>query len=360
MKIGIVGTEHMGQSLSVCLKKMGNKIVPLKDCGVCWIALDTPINEKGQGNIKPIFEAIKSTKSQLKDGVLVIVSSQIPVGTSREIVRILGKKFNYAYMPEHMRVGKGISDFMNLKEVVIGVDEEKCKDALLNIFSGKTVVFTNVASAEMIKHALNAFLATSLSFIYDIADVCEAVGADVTDVAKALRSDFRIGQEAYLDASVGFSGGHLERDLDYLQKVAKSKKVNIPVINAVMKKNNKRRNIVIDKLGDVKGKKVAFWGITYKSGVPPSNSSLPAKLIRDLTRMGARINISDPEFWDMDLYDSVKDCMAIVCITPWDELRRLDFKKISKLMKSPKIFFDARNYFKDIDMKGLKYIGVGR
>jgi len=360
MKIGIVGTEHMAQSLSTCLEKLGNGIIPLKDCKVCWIAIDTPVNKRGQGNIKPILDAVKDVKSQLKNGTLVIVSSQIPVGTSKKIVEILGKKFGYAYMPENMRVGKGVSDFMNLPEITIGVDDDKYKVTILKMFSKKPVHFVSVATGEMVKHATNAFLATSLSFIYDIADICEAVGADVTDVAKALRSDYRIGQEAYLDASAGFSGGHLERDLDYLQKMAKSKKVAIPVINSVMKKNNMRRKIVTDKLGNVKGKKVAFWGITYKPGVPPSESSLPAKLMRDLGRKGAKINVYDTLYAGTDPYESVKNCMAIVCITPWEELKKLDYKKVSRRMVQPKIFFDARNYFKDIDMKGLTYIGVGR
>lgn len=364
MKIGIVGTEHMAQSLSTCFTKLGNKIVSLKDCEVCWIAIDTPVNETGQGNIKTILGAVKEVKSQLKDGTLVIVSSQIPVGTSKEIVKILGKKFYYAYMPELMRIGKGVSDFMNLSSITVGVDGDKYKDAILNIFSGKPVVFTSVTTAEMIKHATNAFLATSLSFIYDIADLCEAVGADVTEVTKALRSDYRIGQEAYLDASAGFSGGHLERDLDYLQKVAKSEKVKIPVINAVIKKNTKRRKIVTDKLGNVKGKKIAFWGITYKPGAPPSDSSLPAKLMRDLRRVGAKISVYDSLFTDTNPYESVKNCMAIVCITPWEELKKLDYKKVSRRMVKPKIFFDARNYFSElkhiIQEAGIKYIGVGR
>lgn len=363
-KIGLVGSEHMGQSLSVCLEKMGNIIAPIKDCDVCWIAIDTPVNQEGQGNIESIFKSVKDIRSQFKKGTLVIVSSQIPVGTSKEIIKLLGKKFGYAYMPEHMRVGAGISDFMNLTEVVVGIDDENHKDTLVDIFHGKKVVFTNVASAEMIKHANNAFLATSLCFIYDIADICEAVGADVTAVARALRSDYRIGKEAYLDASAGFSGGHLERDLDYLQKVARSKRVNVPVINAVIKKNAGRRKIIVDKLGNVKGKKIAFWGITYKPGVPPSNSSLPAKVMRDLSKMNVKFNICDPWFDNMDPYESVKDCVAIVCITPWQELRELDFKKVSRLMIKPKILFDARNFFGKLEdvikNEGIKYIGVGR
>ena len=363
-KISIIGTEHMGVSLAVALKEMGNTIVNQEDCEVCWIAIDTPVDEEGHGDVASVYESIQDVKPQLRPGVLVIVSSQIPVGTSKEIVKLLGENLRYAYMPEHMRVGKGVSDFMNLTEVVVGVDDRSSLPELLDIFQDKILVITSVASAEMIKHATNAFLATSLCFIYDIADICEAVGADVLEVTRALRSDKRIGAAAYLDASAGFSGGHLERDLDYLQKVAKSKKIKIPVINAVIDKNLGRRKIITNKLGDVKGKKIAFWGITYKPGAPPSDSSLPAKLMKELKAKGAQIHPYDASDYDADPYKVVKGCMAIVCITPWEELRSLDFKKISKLMVEPRMFFDARNYFArikgELEKVGFSYIGVGR
>ena len=248
MKIAVVGKMHMAQSFSFCLERMGHKIVFLKDCEICWIAIDTPI-EKGQGNIKPVFEAVEEVKKQLRDNALVIVSSQIPVGTSKELVEILGD--NYAYIPEHMRMGRGIFDFMNLKEITIGVDNDKSKHILLELFKDKTVFFTSVASAEMIKHATNAFLATTVSFINDIADICEQVGADVADVTKALRSDWRIGKEAYLDVSVGFRGGHFDRDLNYLQQVAKEKGVDTPILSAVLEKNHKRRDKIVSKLVDL-------------------------------------------------------------------------------------------------------------
>ena len=371
IKINLIGTEHMSDSLSICLRRFGNQISSAEECDVCWIAIDTPVNNEGHGKVGPILDAIKGVKPHLRDGVLVVVSSQIPVGTSKKIQKLLGNNHEYAYMPELMRIGKGVDDFMDLARVVIGVDNKNCKTVLEVIFEGKAVMFTSVATAEMIKHANNAFLATSLSFIYDIADICEAVGADVTDVAEALRDDRRIGKEAYLDASVGFSGGHLERDLDYLQKVAKSKHVNIPVIDAVVDKNNMRRDIVISRLGRVAGKKIAFWGITYKSGVPPSDNSLPAKLMRDLKGMGARFGICDPWYEDSSpwyenssLYKSVEGSMAVICITPWPDLKDVDFRRVAKLMTEPKIFFDARNYFAGrqtaIEEAGLKYIGVGR
>ena len=363
-KISIVGSEHMGESLPVCLEKFGNVIVPLEESDVCWIAIDTPVDENGHGDIKPIFEEIKKVKPKLKNGVLVIVSSQIPVGTSKKIIKLLGESFKYAYMPEHMKIGEGVSDFMNLEKIVMGIDDESCKSMLTEIFPGKEIVFTRVASGEMIKHATNAFLATSLCFIYDIADMCEVTGADVVDVTKALRLDYRIGKEAYLDASAGFSGGHLERDLDYLQKIAKSKKIDIPVINAVINKNDGRRKMVVDKLGNIKGKKVAFWGTSYKVGVLPSNNSLPAKLIRDLEKKGVHFVTYDPWVKKMNPYDLVEGCVAIICITPWEELKRMDFERISSVMTGPKIFFDARNYFIELESMirntGIEYIGVGR
>ena len=248
MKISIVGTEHMAQSFSYCMERMGHEIVSLEECDICWIAIDTPIKD-GRGDIEDVFIAAKRVRDKLRQGVLVICSSQIPVGTSRELMNILGN--NYAYIPEHMRMGRGIFDFMNLKEITIGVDDDKCKPILLNLFYDKSVFFTSIETAEMIKHATNAYLATTVSLINDIADICEQVGADVADVTKALRSDWRIGKEAYLDVSVGFRGGHFDRDINYLQGVAREKKIEIPILDAIMEKNHKRRDKIVSKLIDI-------------------------------------------------------------------------------------------------------------
>src|SRR3990167_2136677 len=250
MKISIIGTEHMAQSFSYCLERMGHEIVGLEECEVCWIAIDTPISKTGEGDIKPVFEAASKIRNHITDvGKMVICSSQVPVGTSRELMKILGN--NYAYIPEHMRMGRGIFDFMNLKEITIGVDNDENKPILLNLFHDKTVFFTSIETAEMIKHATNAYLATTVSFINDIADICEKVGADVVDVTKALRADWRIGKEAYLDVSVGFRGGHFDRDIHYLQQVAKDKGVETPILDAVMEKNHKRRDKIVSKLIDL-------------------------------------------------------------------------------------------------------------
>lgn len=249
MKIAIIGTEHMAQSFSYCLEKMGHTITSLEECGVCWIAIDTPISKTGEGDIKPVFEAAKKIKPKLRDGVLVLCSSQVPVGTSRELMKILGN--NYAYIPEHMRIGRGIFDFINLKQITVGVASNRLKHVLVDMFYDKEVFFTNIETAEMVKHATNAYLATTVSFINDIADICDKVGADVTDVTTALRADWRIGKEAYLDVSVGFRGGHLDRELNYLQQVAKENNIDTPVLDADLEKNHTRRDKIVSKLIDL-------------------------------------------------------------------------------------------------------------
>jgi len=245
VKIAIIGSEHMAQSFSYCMERIGHKLTSLEDCDVVWIAIDTPISKSGEGDIKPVFDAVKKIK--VKAGTLVICSSQIPVGTSRELIKLLGK-VDYAYIPEHMRIGRGIFDFLNLTQITIGVDNDKRNHTLVDLFHDKNVFFTGIETAEMIKHATNVYFATTVSLINDIADICEKVGADVVDVTKALRADWRIGKEAYLDVSVGFRGGHFDRDINYLQQVAKEKNIEIPILDAVMEKNHKRRDKFVNKL----------------------------------------------------------------------------------------------------------------
>src|SRR3990167_9423644 len=246
MKIAIVGTEHMAQAFSYCMERIGHEIVKLEECEVCWVAIDTPISKDGRGDIEDVFIVAKRVRDKLRQGVLVICSSQVPVGTSRKLMKILGN--NYAYIPEHMRIGRGIFDFINLTQITVGIEDEKYKHILVDLFHDKEVFFTSIETAEMIKHATNAYFATTVSLINDIADICEQVGADVTDVTKALRFDWRIGKEAYLDVSVGFRGGHFDRDLNYLQQVAKDKGIETPILNAVMEKNHKRRDKIVSKL----------------------------------------------------------------------------------------------------------------
>jgi UDPglucose 6-dehydrogenase len=242
-KIAIVGKEHMAQSFSYCMERLGHKLTFLEECDVCWIAIDTPITD-GKGDIKVVFDAIKKIKPFLSSNALVICSSQMPVGTSRIIMKMLGN--NYAYIPEHMRIGRGIFDFLNLKQLTVGIENDNVKHIIKELFYDKEIFFTNIETAEMIKHATNAYLATTASLINDLDDICKKVGADITDVTTALRADWRIGKEAYIDVSVGFRGGHFDRDINYLLGVAKG--IETPILSAVMEKNHIRRDKIVKKL----------------------------------------------------------------------------------------------------------------
>lgn len=370
--------------------RFGTDYKPLVKCDAVWITIDTPVDRRDKANLDKIFICLKKSLPYLKNDILIIVSSQLPVGTSLMITKFINAnrknlKFDYVYVPENLRLGEAVDSFMKPSRIVIGLDNNKCKDDLIKIFRklNTNILIMNVASAEMVKHATNAFLATSLCFIYDIADVCEKVGADVTEVSRALRADERIGEKAYLDASAGFSGGTLARDLQYLRKVAKSKKINLPVVISVIKKNNERKKIVFEKITPLlrtfRKKTITFFGLTYKSGTPTLRRSLPIMLAKEMFFLGSKISLCDPYVNKEDItreigingfnysgnpYEAVKSSNVIICVTPWVNLKKLDYIKIAKLMIAPKIFFDARNYFvgvRDIIEKaGLKYIGVGR
>lgn len=434
MKIGVVGLWHLGEVYSACLAGLGNEVIgfdsntgivanlnkataPLKEpkletilkrninngrlrystdfkllaeCEIMWLTIDIPVDGKDRANTNILFSYLKKCLPNLKDGILIVASSQLPAGTHSEVVRFIaserpGFKFDYAYVPENLRLGEAVDSFMKPSRIVIGADSARRQQQLAGIFHQlrAEIVLVKTASAEMIKHATNAFLSTSLSFIYDIADICEAVGADVVEVARGLRADSRIGEAAYLDASAGFSGGHLARDLQYLRKIAKSQKINIPVIDSVIRKNQGRRKIIFEKikphLRSFKGKTVSFFGITYKSGTPTLVNSLPLTVAKDMLLGGSKIILCDPwvnkeeitekiprgKFnYFADPYKSAKSSNVIICITPWAQLKKLDWEKIASRMIQPKIFFDARNFFVEqqsaIEKAGIKYIGVGR
>ena len=425
---------HLGEVYSACLAELGNKvigidknpqvvanlnktIVPLAEpklqeivkrnikngrlkyttdfqqlanCNIIWFTTDIPVDKQDRASLNELFALVKKALPHMKNGSLIVVSSQLPAGTFAKLSKFIKAnrpdfKFDYAYVPENLRLGEAVDSFMKPSRIVIGTSSDKRRQELTKIFKSLTpnIIPVSIASAEMTKHATNAFLSTSLSFIYDIADICEAVGADVVEVSRGLRADERIGEKAYLDASAGFSGGHLARDLQYLRKIAKSQKIDSPVINSVIRKNQGRRKIIFEKispyLGPFKDKTVTFFGITYKSGTPTLANSLPLAVAKDALLMGSKIVLCDPwvnpeeipaeipegkyRYFD-DPSKSAKSSHVIICITPWEGLKKLDWRKIGSLMTGPKIFFDARNYFvaesRAMEKAGIKYIGVGR
>ena len=224
----------------------------IRDCNILWITFDTPVDDNDDIDLSPIWGAFEKSVQYLQDGVLIVVTSQIPVGTSAKIKEFIRAKrpelrSEYVYSPENLRLGEAMQCFFEPGRVVVGGDTEAGRGMMKEILSGlKTeFLFMSSASAEMSKHALNSFLATSLSFINDIADACEVTGADVADVARALRSDPRIGPKAYVSAGMGFSGGTLGRDLKVLMALSREHGITPSVAEVVYKKNQGRKDLVL-------------------------------------------------------------------------------------------------------------------
>ncbi|MEK9180245.1 MAG: nucleotide sugar dehydrogenase [Patescibacteria group bacterium] len=429
-KIGVVGLWHCGEIYSAGLAELGHEVIgidgdknvvanflknipplpepglaellkknrdtgrlryttdfaEMKNCDVVWITYDTPVSDMDDADMSSIYAALEASAPHFADGVLLVVSSQVPIGTSKEFERYIrgarpGMKFDYVYTPENLRLGEAVRCFMEPGRVVIGADSDAAAKKVEEIFAPlKTATIRmSPASAEMAKHALNAYLATSVSFINDIADICEKTGADVLNVARALRSDPRIGPKAFLDAGLGFSGGTLGRDLKALGAAAKNAKIDLPVIQSVYEKNLKRKDEIVVRLvsliGNPKNQKIAIFGLTYKPGTKTLRRSRALEIAADLSKMGAALSLYDPAVEESELpkiknasfsrdpYAAAVSAKAIVIVTPWPQFKELDFEKIVGVAPGA-IVFDTANLLagnaEAFRSAGMRYAGVGR
>jgi UDPglucose 6-dehydrogenase len=356
-------------------------------CDVVWLTFDTPVNDLDESELKPILNCIREVSPHLQSDVLVVVSSQIPAGTSARIEALMRKrrpelKFHYAYAPENLRLGEAVDCFLSPGRIVVGANDDEGFNRLKSIFAGLNaeMVRMSPASAEMAKHALNSFLATSVSFINDIADTCEKVGADIADVTQALRSDVRIGPRAFLNPGVGFSGGTLGRDLVALTKIACSNGCELPVINGVLKKNQQRPKAIIQRLElllrGIARKRVTLFGLTYKAGTTTLRRSRSLEIASLLIKKGAHVQLCDPHIsgkelprmknskFESDPYSSVDQSDALVFLTPWKDFANLDFARLAQRANSRAIVFDTSNAVaskeQSIAEQGLRYYKVGR
>lgn len=429
--IGVVGLWHLGSVYTAALAELGHRVVafdadasvtekltrgilPVAEDGlallikrnmtagrlhftselqtvasspVLWITIDTPCDKNNRPNISPIQETVASLAPHLTSGVCIVVSSQVPVGSGETLRRLIQKKnprlrFSYCYQPENLQLGKALQSFFHPSRIVAGVTDAFSQALIERIFSGIDApkLYMNIPSAEMSKHAVNAFLAVSLGFIYDISDMCEAYGADVLRVSEALKSDARIGKAAYLDSSIGFSGATLGRDLAALLERAKEKKKELPVIAGALRKNEKRWRIALSVLRkevkELSAATVGFLGVAYKPGTSTIRDSLSLTLMRTLTPLVKEVRAHDylvPKEavraagsyrFCSDPYTLARGSSALLLMTAWPEYQTLDFKKIGRSMKGPKLFFDAKNALsreeEKIKAAGVRYIGVGR
>jgi UDPglucose 6-dehydrogenase len=344
---------------------------------VLWLCYDTPVNENDESDVDFVLANLRRALPHLPRGALVLISAQLPVGTCRRLETEF-PQFHFAYSPENLRLGRALETFEQAERVVVGLRHEAKKPLLEKLFAPFTpqILFMCTESAEMVKHALNSFLALSITFINEIARLGEHVGADAKEVSAGLKSEPRIGSKAYLGPGGPFAGGTLARDVVTLTKLAVAKNEKISVIPAITQSNNLHRGWALrrlqSRLGDLRGKTVAVLGLTYTPNTDTLRRSAAVELCRNLLAAGAGVCAFDPAVKQLpaelapvrlaaQITDAVKDVDAAVVCTEWPEFRQADWAKMVPAMRQG-IFIDA-NRFLEKELKnlpGVEHLSVGR
>jgi UDPglucose 6-dehydrogenase len=343
------------------------------------IAFDTPVDAHDRVDPAIIFRVAKRLK--LPREATVVVSSQVPVGTCDQLSTIFasrGMLLDLAYVPENLRLGQAIERFMKPDMIVIGATNPSTVSKVRELFEPIRTKFIEMdtKSAEMTKHALNAYLATSISFANEIGNICDLVGADALKVADALKSDGRIGERALLRPGLGFAGGTLARDLVVLQEAARKNRYEPVLVNAVLEVNRNQTTYVVRRVvelvGSLKGKTVCILGLTYKPGTDTLRRSAALEIVGLLQKEGASVKAFDPKIATSsrapepmlicdNAYAACEKAEVVVVLNNSPEFANLDFDRIKKLMKKP-IILDTQNMLDPMQMRshGFGYAGIGR
>jgi UDPglucose 6-dehydrogenase len=427
MKIAVVGTGYVGLVAGACFAETGNDVAcvdtndakirmlrrgkmpiyepgleelvrrntaegrltftttlakAVRDAAVIFIAVGTPQGEDGSADLKYVLQVAKAM-----NGYKVIVDkSTVPVGTSEKVRDVIRKEtthpFSVVSNPEFLKQGAAIEDFMKPDRVVIGAGDERAKQIMLELYSpftrtGAPIMVMDCASAELTKYAANAMLATRISFMNEVANVCELVGADVDDVRRAIGSDKRIGT-SFLFPGVGYGGSCFPKDVQAMMRFASEQKYDFKILHAVEAVNVQQKTRLFAKLkkhfGSLKGKTIAVWGLAFKPKTDDMREAPSIPLIESLLAAGAAVQAYDPEAirvakglfgskvtYATTNYDALKGADAVAIVTEWNEFRRPDFIRMRSLMRSP-VIFDGRNLFTPEQMKQQEftYYSIGR
>ena len=354
---------------------------------VVFLAVGTPPKEDGSPDMSYYQQAAKDIAEAMNGYKVLVTKSTVPVGTGKWLREFVAENqttktnFGVASNPEFLREGAAIDDFMRPDRVVVGSNEPDAiaimKDLYRPLYLIETpVVITSLEAAELIKYAANAFLATKITFINEIANLCDAIGCDVHDVARGMGMDNRIGRK-FLHPGPGYGGSCFPKDTRAFTKVGDKYDVETSVVDAVIKANDYQRQAMIPKieklLGEISGKQIGVLGLSFKPETDDMRESPATDIIRELQKRGAKIKAFDPVAMEeakhllsdveyaADEYDAIKDADILIIVTEWNQFRALDMEKVKQLLKSPKIA-DLRNIYEPNDMRemGFEYVGVGR
>ncbi|HEB79925.1 MAG TPA: UDP-glucose/GDP-mannose dehydrogenase family protein, partial [Rhodospirillales bacterium] len=359
---------------------------------VVFIAVGTPSRHgDGHADLSYVYAAAKEIAAALNGYTVVVDKSTVPVGTGDEVERIIrevrpdakpGAEFDVVSNPEFLREGSAIEDFMRPDRVVLGVSGERAQEVMSSLYQPlylieTPLVFTSRRTAELIKYAANTFLATKISFINEIADLCEALGADVQDVAKGIGMDGRIGKK-FLHAGPGYGGSCFPKDTLALVRTAQEAGSPLSIVEAVVKINDKRKKSMAGRIvnacgGSVKGKTIAVLGLTFKPNTDDMRDSPSLDVVPALIKAGAQVRAYDPEGmkeakelmagvqWSQNAYEAMEGADALAILTEWNEFRSLDLERVKDLLSSP-VMVDLRNIYNPDEMAkaGFQYSCIGR
>ena len=354
------------------------------DADVVWVTYDTPVDEADRADVAFVTDAVARVFAHLKDGAVVLVSSQVPVGATRELARRFciarpDVHVHFACSPENLRLGAAIRAFKEAERIVVGIDDAVVRDVLgplLAAFTGQ-VMWVSIESAEMTKHAVNAFLATCVTFANEIATLCEKVGADAFEVEQALRLEPRIGPRAYIRPGAAFAGGTLARDIVFLNDIAAVTGCAVPLLAHVNTSNEAHKNWpvrrLVDELGPLNGRKIALLGLVYKPGTSTLRRSWAVDLARELTAKGARMHGYDPALSGLpddlasilriesDAATALADADAAVVATEWPQFQELGPDLFVRAMRRPLVLDPNRFLAKTLgEAEAIRYLSVGR
>ncbi len=352
---------------------------------VVFIAVGTPPDEDGSADLKYVLAVASSVGEHMTHPLVIVTKSTVPVSTAEKVRKALAEQlakrgsnldFYVASNPEFLKEGAAIEDFMKPDRIVVGVDRPEAEELMRKLYkpflmNGHPIYFMDIPSAEMTKYAANAMLATKISFMNDIANLCEIMGADVNMVRKGIGSDARIGTK-FIYPGVGYGGSCFPKDVKALIKTAKENKYDMRILNAVENVNESQKEVLFDKVkkhfnGDLKGKKFALWGLSFKPKTDDMREAPSLVIIDKLLKEGASVVAYDPVAMNeakhtlkdtveyaMDMYDTLNKADALLIVTEWPEFRVPDFDEVSNRLNE-KVLFDGRNIFDPQDMKKLGY-----
>lgn len=432
MKIAVVGTGYVGLVSGTCFAETGNKVTcvdidaskveklssgqitifepgleklflrnqkegrlffttslhdAVKDAQVIFLALPTPPGEDGSADLKYILGVADELGKMLTEYKVIVDKSTVPVGTADKVKAAIEKnvkvEFDVVSNPEFLREGVAVDDFMKPDRVVIGTTSERAKKVMNDLYApfvrqGNPLIFMDVRSAELTKYAANSFLATKITFMNEIAQLCERLGADVDMVRRGMGSDDRIGRR-FLFPGIGYGGSCFPKDVQALAKSADEINYDFRILDAVMQVNEKQKLHLMTAIkayfnNELKGKKIALWGLAFKPNTDDIREAPALYMIDALLKEGASVTAYDPEAMNnvkailgntisfaQYQYDALEEADALVIATEWSEFRTPDFEKISSLLKN-KVIFDGRNLFdlKHMEEMGFYYVSVGR